>query len=70
MNKIVIDLLLGVSAGYLAWVVYRAIRTGKAEVKGGIVYGRRKQPAAYWTVIIVQSLIAVALIYLLFIIHR
>ena len=64
-NSIIIDILLILPALYIIRVVYIGIKTGKAEVKEGIVYKKKKSPIAYWIVIIVQSMIAIALLCLL-----
>ena len=70
MCKVIVFVLFVFPAVYLMRVVYLAIKSGKAEVKEGIIYRKNKQPIAYWIVIIVQSLIAILLLYGVFVINR
>ena len=65
MSNIIIDVLLILPALYIIRVIYIGIKTGKAEVKEGIIYKKKKSPIAYWIVIIVQFIIAIALLCLL-----
>ena len=70
MHKIIVFVLFVFPAVYLIRVVYLALKSGKAEVKEGIIYRKNKQPIAYWIVITVQSLIAILLLYGVFIINK
>ena len=57
--------LIILSVFYVLKVVYSGIKTGKVEIKEGIIYRRKKQPIAYWSVIAGQIVIVLALLCLI-----
>lgn len=68
MRKILISILISLSAFYLIRCISLSLKNKKAEVKEGITYKRSRQPIAYWIVIFAQTTIAIALlVFLIFI---
>ena len=69
MNSLGIILLLLLTSLYMVKAVYDTLRTGSAQVRGGVSYKRykrKKDPVAYWFVCTCQGLIAICLITLFF----
>ncbi len=69
MRIFIIDAIVIISTIFIVRLVYKAIETGRARVRGGIIYIKSKNPISYWIVIIVQSLIVFALLCLLMFIN-
>ena len=69
MSKVIIDLLLIFSALYIIRIIYSGIKTGKAQVRGEVIYKKNNHPLAYWTVLIGQFIMVVILLCLTVINH-
>jgi hypothetical protein len=54
--------LLGTLAAVFAWSAIRTLRMGRFHARGGSLVARTKNPASFWTSVIVQFLLVSVLL--------